>query len=195
LAGLRAKLSEDLQPHLSEGFCSSVRTSRWDLLCSVVERDRHNLLLRMIIPCKNCASRYSTALSLHRQSLRSEAAPDFEPFLIYFINWKAQTRKSTGRANIKQSFTANTERLRKGIICRRYPMERAIRRWGPGRRRTRSSSCFQASVHSSENGRPDVFSGLFAVDPSFGVFISSINRPENLENAEKPMTLLAMKRI
>jgi hypothetical protein len=74
-------------------------------------------------------------------------------------------------------------------------MERAIRRWGPGRCRTRPSSCFQASVHSTENGRPDGFSGLFVVDPSFGVFISSINRPENLENAEKSMTLLAMKRI
>ena len=125
----------------------------------------------------------------------SQAASDCEPFLICFTNWKAQTRKNTGRANIKQSLKDNTKRLRKGIICRRYPMERAIRRWGPGRRRTRSSSCFQASVHSSENGRPDGFSGLFAVDPSFGVFISSINRLEKSENAQESTLLFTVKRI
>src|SRR6202030_886481 len=62
----------------------------------------------------------------------SDTAPEFALLLIYFASWKAQTRKSTGRTNIRQSFTASTSRLRNGIICKRYPMARAIKRCGPG---------------------------------------------------------------
>ena len=106
----------------------------------------------------------------------------------YFASRKAQTRKSAGRAgraNIRQSFPASTRRLRNGTICRMYPMAMASKRCSPGRCRSRFSSCFQASVHSSENSRPDGFSGLFAIDPPSGVFISSTNRLQKSENAEK----------
>jgi hypothetical protein len=41
------------------------------------------------------------------------------------------TRKSMGRANIRQCFPASTRRLRNGIICRRYSMARASKRCSP----------------------------------------------------------------
>jgi hypothetical protein len=51
-------------------------------------------------------------------------APEFELLLIYLASWKAQTRKSIGRAN----FTANNKRLSNGMICRKYPIAKVIKR-------------------------------------------------------------------
>jgi hypothetical protein len=46
----------------------------------------------------------------------------FEFLLMYLASWKAQTRKSIGRAN----FTTNSKRLSNGMIWRKYPIARVI---------------------------------------------------------------------
>jgi hypothetical protein len=63
-------------------------------------------------------------------------------------------------------------RLRNGKSCRKYPtMSAPKKRWCPERRRVRSSSRSQASVHALTNGAPADFSEPFC---SSGFFSSSI---------------------
>jgi len=54
----------------------------------------------------------------------TQTGPEFERLLIYFASRNAQTRKSMGRTN----FTASTRRFSNGIICRKYPIAKAIKR-------------------------------------------------------------------
>src|SRR6516162_4089066 len=90
-----------------------------------------------------------------------------------FCHPKSAKQKEHSSANLRQSLTASTRTLRKGIACRTYPKVMAMRTCSPGRCRTRSSRCFQAASHPLEKGLADALSASSCCSK---VLICSINQ-------------------